>query len=141
MTLARFWPWLAVVLASPGVALWVAHGAGWPLRPATGWGLAWALVGSPWLEEWVYRARVQAPVAAHLRATRAHWPTGRADGVAMAVALLCMVVVHAPAHGWAAWAWGLPALVLGALFRQTQRVWPCVALHAWFNATLWWASR
>jgi membrane protease YdiL (CAAX protease family) len=61
--------------------------------------------------------------------------------VANAVAALCMVAVHMPAHGWAALAWGLPAMVLGELFRQSQRVWPCVALHAWFNACLWWASR
>lgn len=137
----RALPWLAVVCASPWVAVWVAHGAGWPLRPANGWGLCWALVGSPWLEEWVYRAGVQRPVAAHLALTRPEVSVWRTGMAANAVAVLCMVAVHAPAHGWAACAWGVPAVVLGELFRQTQRVWPCVALHAWFNASLWWASR
>jgi len=137
----RFWwaPWLAVLLASPGVAVWVAQ-AGWPLRPAAGWGLLWALMGSPWLEEVVYRSAVQRPVFIHLKANHAAWSDTRAGWVASAVAMLCFVAVHAPAHGWFALAWAVPALTLGELFRQTQRVLPCVVLHAWFNASLYWAS-
>ena len=36
-----------------------------------------------------------------------------------------------------AWATALPALLLGGVYLRTRRLWPCIALHALFNA-LWW---
>ena len=138
------WPagaWLAVVLVSPGVAWWVAQVAHLPLRPGTGLGVLWSLLGSPLLEELVYRAGLQRPANAYLRAARPGWTERRAGLWANALATACFVLVHAPAHGVTALGWAVPAWVLGELFRQTGRVWPCVGLHAWFNASLWWASR
>lgn len=129
--------WLAVVLVSPWVAQGVACDWGRPLRADTAGGLLWALAGSPWLEEWIYRRAVQAPVALVLASRlQAAW----AGHAANAVAALVFVGVHWPAQGVGALAWLVPGAVLGELFRQTQRVWPCVLLHAWFNIGLWWHS-
>lgn len=124
--------WLAVVLVSPLVA-WGVVAMGKPLGAQGGWHLLWALVGSPLLEEWVYRAAIQQPLAARLAL---RFPVHAGHGANVLTATL-FVAVHSPAHGVWALAWGLPGWVLGELFRQTQRVWPCVLLHAWFNVSLW----
>lgn len=134
-----------MVLVTPPVAWLAAHKLGLALSPrAADWGLgdsvalwlAWVLLVSPLLEEAVYRAAVQQPLG--------HWLLGRgvphAGHLANVGAVLAMVAVHAPTRGLVVVWWLLPALVLGELYRQTRRVGPCVALHAWFNATLWWAS-
>lgn len=133
--------WLTVVLVSPWVAQAVACAWGRPLWADSGVWLLWALLGSPWLEEWIYRRAVQAPVAQALtpQPPAAH-NTTRAGHVANGVAALVFVAVHWPAQGVAALAWVVPGWLLGELFRQTQRVWPCVLLHAWFNLGLWWHS-
>lgn len=132
------WPlgaWLAVGLASPLVA-WCVVTWGKPLDARGVWPVIWALVGSPFLEEIVYRAAVQPTLASRFTGLFArhagHWAN-------FATALL-FVAVHSPAHGVWAWAWIVPGLLLGELFRQSQRVWPCVCLHAWFNLCLWSAS-
>jgi hypothetical protein len=130
--------WLGVVLVSPALAWAVAHGLGWTLCPTGTWAVFWAMAGSPLLEEAVYRTALQQPLA--LRLASGHLEERPAGHVANALAALGFVAVHAAAHGWAAWAWALPALVLGELYRQSGRVWRCVVLHAWFNASLWWAS-
>jgi hypothetical protein len=134
------WPWLVLALASPALAVGVVHLLGWTLHPATGLDLLWALLGSPWLEEWVYRAGVQRPVTGYFQVLRPNWSLGLVGHAANGVAALAMVAVHMPAHGGMAVAWALPALAAGELFRQTDRVWLCAALHAWFNGSLWWAS-
>lgn len=128
------WPltvWLAVGLASPLVA-WGLVVLGRPLAAQGGWPLVWALAGSPLLEEWVYRAGVQTTLASRLSGQFAryagHW--------ANLFTALLFVAVHSPVHGVWAWAWIVPGLLLGELFRQAQRVWPCVCLHAWFNVSL-----
>ena len=135
MTRRSLVAWLVVCLVSPLVA-WVWVGLGRPLAVQGGWPLTWALVGSPVLEEWVYRAGVQTTIAVRLSGRLAphapHW--------ANLFTALLFVAVHAPAHGVWAWAWIVPGLLLGELFRQTQLVWPCVGLHAWFNLSLFAAS-
>lgn len=120
-------------LASPAVAWWVAQGWGRPLRAEGLWPLAWALVGSPWLEETIYRLAVQRPL---MQCLPAAWAAHGAN----AGACLCFVLVHMPAQGVGALAWSVPGLLLGELFRQTDRVWPCVLLHAGFNLCLWTSS-
>lgn len=131
----RRWPptaWLAVGLVSPLVA-WGVVAMGRPIVSQGAWALGWALAGSPLLEEWVYRAAVQTTLA-----TRLSGPMPRHAGhCANLLTALLFVAVHSPAHGMWAWAWVVPGLVLGELFRQTQRVWPCVWMHAWFNVSLW----
>lgn len=129
------WPltvWLAIGLVSPLVA-WGVVAMGWPIRAEGGWLLWWALAGSPLLEEVVYRAAVQPALVARLSARfpahAGHW--------ANVLTALLFVAVHSPAHGVWAVCWMVPGCVLGELFRQTQRVWPCVLMHAWFNASLW----
>lgn len=131
----RILGWLAVVLASPLVAHGVACGWGRPLRADGGWPLLWALVGSPWLEEFIYRRAVQAPLT-DLWAGAMRHPAHAAN----LAAALVFVAVHWPAQGLGALAWLVPGWLLGELFRQTQRVWPCVLLHTWFNLGLWWHS-
>lgn len=140
MNLLLRWFWLAVVLASPWVALCVAQWVGWHLRPATDLGVLWALVGSPCLEEVVYRLGVQRPVWAYCEEAKPVWNPWGAGRTASVVATVTFVVVHVPAHGWFALAWAVPAAVLSELFRQTRQAGHCMALHAWFNASLWWAS-
>lgn len=133
-------PWLAVALASPWVALCVTHSAGWLLRPAHVGEALWVLVGSPCLEEVIYRAGVQRPVWTYFETRPPHLGSMGPARAAAWVATATFVVVHAPAHGWMALAWAVPAFALSELYRQTRTVWPCVVLHAWFNASLWWAS-
>ena len=132
----KLW-WACVVVASPLVGLVVHHTLGWPLHAHTLTGVAWALVGSPFVEEWVYRQAVQAPLTQHLLS---RWPVARhglkAEWCAMGAASACFVAVHMASHGVAGLVWVIPGALLAALYSQTRRLWLCVALHAWFNASL-----
>lgn len=132
--------WLAVVLATPLAASGVANWLQLPLSfsPGAGaWWVLWALLASPLLEECIYRLGLQQPASRWLE----QHAVSMAGHGANLVAALAMVAVHMPGRGWVAMLWMVPALVLGELFRQTQRVSLCVALHAWFNLCLWWVSR
>lgn len=119
-------------MLSPAVAWGVAHILGLPLR-AHGWLLAWALAGSPVVEEWIYRALLQNGLMRQLHG----WCSPYLGHLVNAAVACVVVAVHAPANGAWSVAWALPALVLGELYRQLRQVGLCMALHAWFNLSLW----
>ncbi|WP_159105885.1 JDVT-CTERM system glutamic-type intramembrane protease [Ideonella sp. B508-1] len=87
-----------------------------------------ALGAAPVLEETVFRAGLQDALLRR--------------GASGAVSVLLTAGAFALAHAlwrpgpWA-WATALPALLLGGVYLRTRRLWPCIALHALFNA-LWW---
>lgn len=127
--------WLAAALwtAAPAVA-WAANQvAGMALAPAQWTGWAWALIGAPLLEEWVFRPLLQQGLHVHwssrLGAARAGW-------WAAAAASMVFALAHAPAHGWAALWWLVPGAALAALWQLGARLALCASTHAWFNACL-----
>lgn len=87
-----------------------------------------ALGAAPVLEETVFRAGLQDALLRR--------------GVSEVLSVLLTAGAFALAHAlwrpgpWA-WATALPALLLGGVYLRTRRLWPCIALHALFNA-LWW---
>lgn len=89
---------------------------------------SFALGVAPVLEETVFRAGLQETLLRR--------------GAAGVWSVLFTAAAFAAAHAlwrpgpWA-WATGGPALLLGWVYLRTRRLWPCIALHALFNA-LWW---
>ena len=87
-----------------------------------------ALGVAPVLEETVFRAGLQESLLRR--------------GASGAVSVLLTAGLFAAAHAllrpgpWA-WATAAPALLLGGVYLRGRRLWPCIALHALFNA-LWW---
>lgn len=127
--------WLAAALwvTAPAVA-WATHQAmGLALAPLHWTGWAWALLGAPLLEEWVFRPLLQQGLHIHwsprLGFIRAGWWAAAAASAVFALA-------HAPAHGWAALWWLVPGTALAVLWQQGARLALCAATHAWFNACL-----
>ena len=127
---------LAAALGPPGA--WLAQQAGLTLGPAacSSWGFVTLLVLSPLLEEFLFRAGLQAWL---LR----RWPQ-RMGPLSLANGLVA--VLFAALHLWrhptpAALLTTLPALLIGwAWERGAQRLWLAVLLHAWFNGGLVWLS-
>ncbi len=126
---------LAVVLwlVAPVVA-WAAHlTMGMSLAPVHWSSWAWALLGAPLLEEWVFRPLLQQGLhhywSPRLGRTRAGWSAAAAASAAFALA-------HVPAHGTAALWWMVPGAALATLWQLGGRLALCTATHAWFNACL-----
>lgn len=128
---ARSW-WFAVGtgLVAPLVA-WLAHRvAGLGLELGGARDVLVFLLAAPLLEEWVFRQGLQQALS-----RRWGW-THRANLVASAA----FVALHAPTAGLWAVLWIVPSLALGEVWRRHRRLGLNVAMHAWFNACLWWMS-
>lgn len=142
---ARAWPaWgllLALWLMAPAVA-WVVHQQwGWSLAAASAPWMAWALLGSPVVEEAIFRLGLQAQLERWLSTAPHPWLGRHAAACACALASMAFASVHAPQHGWASVAWLAPGLALGAVWVTHRRWMPCVLTHAWFNLCLWLVSQ
>jgi membrane protease YdiL (CAAX protease family) len=93
--------------------------------------LVWLLLGAPVVEEIVFRVGLHECLLRALVTYVRRWPLWSAN---LAVAL-AFAVAHAVARPDVASAATLiPALAIGALYQRHRRVWPCIALHAAFNA-------
>jgi membrane protease YdiL (CAAX protease family) len=107
-----------------GVGLTCLHTGLPPLRVFT------LLLFAPLTEEIVFRAGL------HEALLRRGWAALQANlATALAFGAVHMAVQFDPG----AWAVALPALLMGALYQRTRRVWPCVVLHAVMNAA--WLGR
>lgn len=128
--------WLVPV--TPVVAWLSVSVLGLRLAPASAWLALWVLAIAPLLEETVFRHLLQQGMAQRLR----DWcpglggPRDAAGHWASVLASVAFAASHAPQAGWMAMWWLVPSLALGELWRRQQRLWPCVALHAWFNLCL-----
>ncbi len=127
---------------------WASHGhAGGLDRPprwAAGAALAFVLLGAaalsagvsaprvavllalaPLAEESIFRAGLHETLLRH----------GQARWLANALTALAFGAAHVALRGDpAALAVALPALLIGAVYERTRRLWHCVALHAAMNA-------
>ena len=98
---------------------------------------------APAVEELVFRQWLQQGLAQRLSRSA----SGRAGGtdvpglLAAGLAALAFAASHVPQAGMMAAWWILPGLALGEVWRRHERLWPCVALHAWFNLCLLVASQ
>ncbi len=137
------WLW-GIALVAPAVA-WAAHaGLGFGLHHEGLRGWLWALALAPLIEETAMRPLLQRGVHERLTinsaVTGVAAPGWRIDPVAAHLAngltALVFAALHAPAQGWAAAWWLVPALAVGQVWRLHRRLWLCVGLHAWFNLCL-----
>jgi len=91
--------------------------------------LWYLLLAAPFWEEAFFRRGLHYRVLAYpwsvqplLGLSRANWLTS-----------CCFAALHIPWQGGASVAILIPSLALGWLFERTNRLFPCVLLHAWFN--------
>ena len=130
-----------VWVGAPSVA-WAAHALlGLSIVPTDLPSWIWLLGAAPLLEELVFRSLLQREVQDRLpgwlvSATGTKTLAGLSDHLANVIAGLAFVAAHAPQQGWSAVWWILPSLAIGDTWRRQQKLWPCVAMHAWFNASL-----
>lgn len=92
-----------------------------------------ALLAAAVLEEIVFRAGIQDLL---LRWSRRHGggPRRASCSAANLVTALLFAAAHGLARSWPLAAAALPAaLALGWLYERTQRLWPCMLLHAVMN--------
>ncbi len=97
---------------------------------------AWVLLLGPALEEWVFRALLQAEVEAKLRTRHSRFGHSHLAHIANFVAAIAFACAHIPARGTDAWLWVFPGLLLGEVWRRTHNIWACVLLHSLMNASL-----
>lgn len=125
-------------VGAPGVA-WLSHTLlGLSLVPADIPSWLWILLAAPLLEELAFRPLLQRGLQQRLAtwlATR-QWPINAPGHLANALVGLAFVGAHGPQQGWSALWWIVPSLAIGESWRRQQRLWPCVFMHAWFNACL-----
>lgn len=115
---------------SPAAAYLALQQFGLGLEIQSIWQATLFFLIAPLVEEWALRAGLQEWLAEHFK--RPH------------LANLLVALVFAGLH-WqnqlnVALLWLIPSLALGELWRQRKSLSQCVAMHAWFNATLWWMS-
>jgi membrane protease YdiL (CAAX protease family) len=124
------WFAVGVALAAP-LSAWIAHrfaGLGLDLEGARD-ALVFLLL-APLLEEWIFRHGLQ-------QALSRRWGAAHRANL---VASIAFVALHAPTAGLWAVLWIVPSLALGEVWRRHRRLGLNVAMHAWFNACLWWMS-
>lgn len=92
------------------------------------------LAAAPMVEEFAFRGAVHEGFAALLRRRSRPDAPAFISGSNLATSLV-FAACHLPYQpAPLACAIVLPSLVLGRVREATGRVWPCVLLHAWFNA-------
>ena len=128
-------------VGAPSVA-WVAHALlGLSMVPTDLPSWIWMLGAAPLLEELAFRPLLQRGIQERLPSWLASkgamktrsFPT---DHLASLIVGLVFVAAHAPQQGWSAVWWIVPSLAIGETWRRRQKLWPCVLMHAWFNASL-----
>ena len=128
-------------VGAPCVA-WVAHAfLGLAMMPPDVPTWVWAMVIAPLLEELAFRPLLQRGLQERLPAWLGTAPARQAlrtnaGHLANALVALAFMAAHAPQQHWNALWWILPSLAIGEVWRQRQKLWPCVLMHAWFNASL-----
>lgn len=132
-------------VGAPSVA-WVAHALlGLSMVPTDLPSWIWMFAAAPLLEELAFRPLLQRGVQERLPS----WLASKGDMNALSFSTdhlanfivgLAFVAAHAPQQGWSAVWWIVPSLAIGETWRRRQKLWPCVFMHAWFNACLTAAS-
>lgn len=98
------------------------------------------VVAAPVVEELAFRAGLQEAMLRALERRAARGPSGPSGAPRAWIANVITALVFALAHGIHRGAWlgvaTLPfALAIGALYRRSRRVLPCIAVHALLNAS------
>ena len=128
-------------VGAPTVA-WVAHTLlGFSLVPTDISSWIWMFGVGPLLEELAFRPLlqrgIQERIPAWLDSTGVMKPfASSADHMANFIVGLAFVAAHVPQQGWSAVWWIVPSLAIGEIWRRRRKLWPCVLMHAWFNASL-----
>jgi membrane protease YdiL (CAAX protease family) len=126
---------LALLAVAPPVA-WVASHAFGLALPIDSLQLAlWVIVLAPVLEEAVFRTLLQRGLFETLVSRTRH-----AAHLANLLTALAFAASHWPAQGSRALLWLVPALVIGEIWRRSEKLWMCVLTHSWFNACMAWTS-
>jgi membrane protease YdiL (CAAX protease family) len=132
-------------VGAPSVA-WLAHALlGLSMVPTDMPSWIWMFGAAPLLEELVFRPLLQRELQERLPAwlACAKGMKALADSsahLANLIAGLAFIAAHAPQQGWSAVWWIVPSLAIGETWRRQQKLWPCVFMHIWFNASLFAAS-
>jgi membrane protease YdiL (CAAX protease family) len=129
---------LAVAACAAIAGAWAAHAwLGLSLRISGAWQALWVLAAAPTLEELVFRRLLQRELQFTFSKQQRIPNLARfADHWANAAASLAFAAAHIPTQGLQAWMWLIPSLLLGEVWRRTQRLPVCIALHAFMNAAL-----
>lgn len=130
-----------IAIAAPTVA-WVAHSMlGLTLLPADIPSWIWMFGAGPLLEELAFRPLLQRGIQERIPLLL-EWTgvinplAGSADHLSNFIVGLAFVAAHIPQQGWSAVWWIVPSLAIGEIWRRRRKLWPCVFMHAWFNASL-----
>jgi len=118
---------LLVTLAAPLIALIAVQGG---LLSSSLTVPAWyLLLAAPFWEEWLFRGALQR------RLQDRHWSGRKLAGISLSNGLTgsVFVLAHLPFQGTKALLILIPALALGRIFEQTDRIIACILLHGWFN--------
>ena len=134
------WVWI-IWVGAPSVA-WLAHtllGLSMAPKDVPTW--IWTFGTAPLLEELAFRPLLQRGIQQRIPAwlesvMGAKTLAPPAGHIANFLVGFAFVAAHAPQQGWSAMWWILPSMAIGEVWRRRQRFWPCVLLHAWFNACL-----
>lgn len=128
-------------VGAPTVA-WVAHTLlGLSMLPGDIPSWIWTFGAGPLLEEVAFRPLLQRGIQERfpswLESAGVMKPlTGSADHLANLFVGFAFVAAHIPQQGWSAVWWIVPSLAIGEIWRRRRKLWPCVLMHAWFNASL-----
>lgn len=119
-----------LVLAAPFASFLAVNQLGLTLSFLSIWQASLFLLIAPVIEEWALRAGLQDWI-------ESKW---NKPHLANFLVSFLFVVLHWQGQGFLVLLWFIPSFALGELWRQSKSLSQCVAIHIWFNGSLWWFS-